>query len=59
MEYLVTMGPLFVAIIAFCAVFSGLGLLFNMLLAPVKRDIEALKKGQKELSGKIDQLLQN
>ncbi len=64
MEFLNEVMPLFSAIIAFCSVFGALGLLFRILLNPVKTDIESLKKeisglkqGQKELGAKIDQLI--
>ena len=57
MEFLTIIMPLFTAIIAFCSVFGALGLLFRILLNPVKENIEDLKRGQKELSAKIDQLI--
>ncbi len=41
--------PLFQAVIAFVAVLTGLGFVFNLLLAPVKRDIEKLEAGQAKL----------
>ena len=37
------------AIIAFCAVFSALGLLFSVLLGPIKKDIAKLEAGQAKL----------
>ena len=49
--------PLFQAVIAFVAVLTGLGFVFNLLLKPVKTDIEHLKEGQAKLESKIDQLL--
>ena len=60
---LTSLGPLFTAIIAFCSVFGALGLLFRMLLNPVKSniermqsDIETLKKGQDDLKGNIQEI---
>ena len=49
--------PLFQAIIAFMAVMTGLGFVFNLLLIPVKKDIANLKTGQSKLEAKIDQIL--
>ena len=57
MESLTMLVPLFTAIIAFCAVLGPLGFIFKLLLNPVKKDIEDLKQGQKELNTKIDKLL--
>ncbi len=48
MEFLTIIMPLFTAIIAFCSVFGALGLLFRILLNPVKEDIHNLKT---EISG--------
>ena len=56
MNNLKTLMPLFSAIIAFCSVFVALGLVFNMLLGPVKRDIEDLKKGQVEMKTDIQEI---
>ncbi len=64
MKNLKELMPLFSAIIAFCSVFVALGLVFNMLLGPVKKDIETLKiesaqikKDIKEVNRKLDKLL--
>ena len=35
--------PLFQAVIAFVAILTGLGFVFNLLLAPVKKDIANLE----------------
>ena len=48
--------PLFSAIIAFCSVFAGLGLIFRILLDPVKKDVKELKQGQKNLSAEQKEL---
>lgn len=40
--------PLFQAVIAFCAVFTALGLMFNILLRPVKENMARLEKDMKE-----------
>ncbi len=56
--------PLFQAVIAFVAVLTGLGFIFNLLLLPVKKDIAKLEAGQSKLDAglskleaKLDQLL--
>ena len=56
--------PLFQAVIAFVAVLTGLGFVFNLLLSPVKRDISKLEvgqakleAGQAKLESKVDQIL--
>ena len=41
--------PLFQAVIAFVAVLTGLGFVFNLLLVPVKKDIAKLEEGQAKL----------
>ena len=55
---------LLTAIIAFCAVFTSLGLMFNILLRPVKvnqdrmeSEIKELKLEVAEIKSKLDQLL--
>ena len=49
MEFLTIIMPLFTAIIAFCSVFGALGLLFRILLNPVKEGIHNLKTGVKKI----------
>ena len=44
MDLLTHFMPLFTAIIAFCSFFGALGLVFKMLLSPVKKDIEIMQK---------------
>ena len=56
MNTLKTFMPLISAIISFCFVFVALGLVFNMLLGPVERDIEDLKKGQVEMKTDIKEI---
>ncbi len=48
--------PLFQAVIAFVAVLTGLGIVFNLLLAPVKKDIEHIKAGQVEIKKLVYEL---
>ena len=57
--------PLFQSVIAFVAVMTGLGFVFNLLLNPVKKDISNLRDGQDKLESgqvklerKMDQLLE-
>ena len=57
METLTFLLPIFTAILCFVAVLTGLGFVFNLLLKPVKIDIEHLKEGQAKLESKLDQLL--
>ena len=44
-----TIISLLTAIIAFCAVFTALGLLFRILLGPVYNELASLKADIKEL----------
>ena len=53
MENLSDFTPLFHAVIAFVAVLTGLGFVFNILLGPVKKDIKDLKVSHKELAGEM------
>ena len=53
MENLSDFAPLFHAVIAFVAVLTGLGFVFNILLGPVKKDIKDLKVSHKELAGEM------
>ena len=46
--------PLFQAVIAFCAVFTALGLMFNILLKPVKENMARLEKDMKENLNKLE-----
>ncbi len=46
--------PLFQAVIAFCAVFTALGLMFNILLKPVKENMARLEKGMKENMNRLE-----
>ena len=45
--------PLFQAVIAFCAVFTALGFLFNLLLRPVKENQARLEADIKEVKDDI------
>ena len=45
--------PLATFIIAFCAVFSALGLMFNILLKPVKDNQARIESEQKEIKALI------
>ena len=53
--------PLFQAVIAFVAVLTGLGFVFNLLLGPVKanqaRLEKELEKFKAEVNTKLDKLL--
>ena len=49
--------PLFQAVIAFVAVLTGLGLVFNLLLAPIKKDIGRLDRDITRVETKVDQIL--
>ena len=56
--------PLFQAVIAFVAVLTGLGFVFNLILSPVKtsqanleKRMDKLEAGQDELKAKLDQLI--
>ena len=44
MEYLKKLTPLMTAVITFCAVFTALGLMFNILLGSVKTNLIRLEK---------------
>ena len=46
--------PLFQATIAFCAVFTALGLMFNILLKPVKENMARLEKDLRENMAKLE-----
>lgn len=46
--------PLFQAVIAFCAVFTALGLMFNILLKPVKENMARLEKDLKNNLAKLE-----
>ena len=48
--------PLFQAVIAFTAVMTGLGFIFNLLLAPVKKDLAKLDSRVGRLEVRMDQL---
>ena len=55
--------PLFQAVIAFVAILTGLGIVFNLLLAPVKANqvnldkrIDRIEAGQAKLSSDIDSI---
>ena len=48
--------PLFQATIAFCAVFTALGLLFNLLLRPVKENQARLEADITKLDGDIKEV---
>ena len=56
MEGLTAFTPLLVSIIAFCATFTALGLLFNILLGPLKKDIAKLEKGQEKIFHILEKL---
>ena len=53
---------LFQAVIAFCAVFTALGLMFNILLGPVKENQRRLEKELEtvniKLNIKLDKLIE-
>ena len=51
-------APLFQAVIAFCAVFTALGLLFSILLKPVKDGLKENKEDIKEARKSIAQIEQ-
>ena len=59
MESLSSFVPLFVAIISFCALFTALGLLFSILLRPIKKDIARLEANQKKLEANQNKLEAN
>jgi len=48
--------PLFQAVIAFVAVLTGLGFVFNLLLLPLKKDIGKLENGQAKIENRLDRL---
>lgn len=56
MEVLAALIPLFTVMIAFCAVFTALGLLFNILLNPIKKGIANLEQNQVKIDNKLGQL---
>ncbi|MDE0119479.1 MAG: hypothetical protein OXM55_05675 [Bdellovibrionales bacterium] len=51
--------PLFKAIIAFVAVLTGLGLVFNLLLSPVKMGQVRLEKRMDRIEKKLDKLIES
>ena len=46
--------PLATFIIAFCAVFSALGLMFNILLKPVKDNQARIESEQKDIKARME-----
>ena len=56
MEAIAALIPLFITIIALCAVLTALGFIFNVLLTPVKKDILRLEQNQFAIEKKIDDL---
>ena len=50
--------PLFQAVIAFCALFTALGFLFNLLLRPVKENQVRLEADIKEVKADIADIKQ-
>ena len=60
MEQLKKLTPLMTAVITFCAVFTALGLMFNILLNPVKANLarleEDIKSVKTELNSRMDRL---
>lgn len=56
MEAIAALIPLFITIIALCAVLTALGFIFNVLLTPVKKDIMRLEQNQFAIEKKIDDL---
>lgn len=62
METLQMLMPLFTAVIAFMAVLTGLGFVFNLLLKPVKENQVRMEEQLDKLEikiGKIDKLEQD
>ena len=53
MESLKKMNPLFTAIITFCAVFTALGFMFNVLLNPVKTNLVRLESEIKSVETEL------
>ncbi len=51
--------PLFQAVIAFVAVLTGLGLVFNLLLGPVKTGQVRLEKRMDRIEKKLDKLIES
>ena len=56
METLSDLTPIAVFTISFCAVFTALGFMFNILLNPVKKEVSELKEGQKALNQEVSDL---
>ncbi len=48
--------PLFQAVIAFTAVMTGLGFIFNLLLTPVKKDLARMESNVSRLEGNMSRL---
>ncbi len=61
MDTIKNLSPLFQAILAFVAIITSLGLIFKLLLEPIKKDISRidgkLKAGLAKLEAKIDKIL--
>ena len=49
--------PLFQAVIAFVAVLTGLGIVFNLLLGPIKSNQAHFNRELREIKTKLDQLI--
>ena len=56
MESLRQISPLAVFTIAFCAVFTALGLMFNILLSPIKKDITRLETRMDRIETRMDRI---
>ena len=49
--------PLFTVTITFCAVFTALGLMFNILLSPMETRMDRMETRMDRIEDKIDQLI--
>ena len=56
MEALKNLTPLFHVTIAFCAVFTALGLMFNILLAPIEARMDQMEARMDRMEAHISQI---
>ena len=56
MEALKKLTPLFHVTIAFCAVFTALGLMFNILLGPIEARMDSIEVRMDRMEARMDSI---
>ncbi len=56
MEKLQSLSPLFTVTITFCAVFTALGLMFNILLGPIETRMDHMEARMDRMETRMDRM---